>query len=89
MDNEIETNYENLRMDREWSHDTLADHLQSLGDKRLAAHFRAKGAELAAQDVDALPPAEGQAEGQGEGQGEAKGDTTPPKRRRAPKTETA
>lgn len=81
MDNEIETNYESLRMDREWSHDTLADHLQSLGDKRLAAHFRAKGAELAGQDVDALPP------GEGEGQGER--DTTPPKRRRAPKTETA
>lgn len=81
MDNEIETNYENLRMDREWSHDTLADHLQSLGDKRLAAHFRAKGAELAGQDVDALPP------GEGKGQGER--DTTPPKRRRAPKTETA
>lgn len=87
MDNEIETNYESLRMDREWSHDTLADHLQSLGDKRLAAHFRAKGAELAAQDVDALPPAEGQGEAEGEGQGER--DTTPPKRRRAPKTETA
>ena len=78
MDNEIETNYENLRMDREWSHDTLADHLDRHDAKQLAAHFRAKGAALAAQDVDAPRPAD-----------EQPADTTPPKKRRAPKSETA
>ena len=75
---EIETNYEKLRMDRDWSHDTLADHLDRHDAKQLAAHFRAKGAALAAQDVDAPQPAD-----------EQPADTTPPKNRRAPKTETA
>ena len=57
MNDEITKNYENLRMDREWSYETLAGHLSSLGAHREAAYFRAKGAELAAQDEAAADEA--------------------------------
>ena len=51
MDRDLETNYENLRQDREWSHETLAGHLSSLGAHDEAAHFRA----MAAQDEAQTP----------------------------------
>ena len=73
MNDEITENYEHLRMDREWSHETLAGHLSALGAHREAAYFRAKGAEMSAQDEAPTPTPADEA----------------PKARRAPKTEKA